>query len=75
MSTKWTLPPPHFGGLWHICLAAINVKLLVTTPVDRLKAFRDKSCGITQSQKGLDMLTGDGVMDDRYCPSAFSLNT
>jgi hypothetical protein len=46
------------------------ISLEVTTQVDRLK---EKTCTITQSQNRLNALTGDGVMDDHYCPSAFSL--
>jgi len=42
----------------------------VTTQVDRLK---EKTCAITQSQNRLEPLTGDCLMDDHCCPSAFSL--
>jgi len=61
---------------------------MVTTEVDRLKVERlkEKASAITQSQNRLDLpaatraaqvgaSTGDYVMDDHYCPSAFSLNT
>jgi hypothetical protein len=45
--------------------------------VERLKVERlkEKTCAITQSQDRLDTLAGDCVMDDRFCPSVFSLNT
>jgi hypothetical protein len=57
---------------------------VVTTQADRLKVDRlkEKTCAITQSQDRVDTpacaaaagrSAGDCVMDDHYCPSAFSL--
>jgi hypothetical protein len=52
-----------------------NTTDIVTTKVERLKVDRlkEKTYAITQSQNRLDAPTGDGVMDDHYCPSVFSL--
>jgi hypothetical protein len=48
---------------------------VVTTQAGRLKADRlkEKISAVKQNPNRLEPLADDGVMDDPYCPSAFSL--